>query len=194
MAYRCAQNAVKFQSTLPTRGSDHLQASLFAFFCDISIHAPHEGERPWHFLLAFCHDMYFNPRSPRGGATLSTATCCRWKMHFNPRSPRGGATRTKKTCYGANGISIHAPHEGERHVSPANYICVRMHFNPRSPRGGATHKGGLNGRWKWPFQSTLPTRGSDNRAGHSPHGVRISIHAPHEGERLCSFLSQAPSP
>ena len=35
----------------------------------ISIHAPHEGERLIFFLCFSCV-FYFNPRSPRGGATL----------------------------------------------------------------------------------------------------------------------------
>ena len=36
----------------------------------ISIHAPHEGER--HFMAGRDNaHLYFNPRSPRGGATAS---------------------------------------------------------------------------------------------------------------------------
>ena len=35
------------------------------------------------------------------------------------------------------------------------------------------------------FQSTLPTRGSDNTGGDCPYCAgHVSIHAPHEGERL----------
>ena len=80
---------IKFQSTLPTRGSD---SSFTASSNDIkvSIHAPHEGERPAFSAAAFS-DKSFNPRSPRGGATINL--------------PAG--------VY-ANGVSIHAPHEGER--------------------------------------------------------------------------------
>ena len=57
-------------------------------------------------------------------------------------------------------ISIHAPHEGERHCHNAILYITD------------------------PFQSTLPTRGSDAVAT-SPAGAHdaISIHAPHEGER-----------
>ena len=35
-------------------------------------------------------------------------------MNFNPRSPRGGATVTKPVFDDNDVISIHAPHEGER--------------------------------------------------------------------------------
>ena len=57
----------EFQSTLPTRGSDHIGI--------MTAQAP----------------MYFNPRSPRGGAT----------------DMQGNIGQLGK-------ISIHAPHEGER--------------------------------------------------------------------------------
>ena len=56
-----------FQSTLPTRGSDCVD-----------------------FIKPF-QVIYFNPRSPRGGATTADASDIEWTT-----------------------ISIHAPHEGER--------------------------------------------------------------------------------
>ena len=172
----------KFQSTLPTRGSDYL--------------------RP----RAKTSNTYFNPRSPRGGATHSDNQKKRWRMDFNPRSPRGGATcglfrdhqrdyisihaphegerqcptaNTKKTMAfqstlptrGSDphavpcstrflGISIHAPHEGER-LDLSTYPVMQYDFNPRSPRGGATFKLLGNPPCAPKFQSTLPTRGSD---------------------------------
>ena len=79
-----------FQSTLPTRGSDFQRYPLIQPQPAVSIHAPHEGERPAFSAAAFS-DKSFNPRSPRGGATINL--------------PAG--------VY-ANGVSIHAPHEGER--------------------------------------------------------------------------------
>ena len=126
--------------------------------------------------------MYFNPRSPRGGATSAPASrvrppvfqstlptrgsdhkaafVLRGQVDFNPRSPRGGATRASGTPF-----------------------ALATNFNPRSPRGGAT-----SGRWvslccRHRFQSTLPTRGSDWQRCDSAGRQRISIHAPHEGER-----------
>ena len=56
----------------------------------ISIHAPHEGER-------------------RGQTRTQTK-----RIHFNPRSPRGGATVAQIGVGTHFVISIHAPHEGER--------------------------------------------------------------------------------
>ncbi len=57
-------------------------------------------------------------------------------------------------------ISIHAPHEGERRR------CAESNIN-----------------WLL-FQSTLPTRGSDDMVSYlNNFFTEISIHAPHEGER-----------
>ena len=81
----------RFQSTLPTRGSDALTPDV----------------RNYH--------RYFNPRSPRGGAT---------RLLLNVDCPRL--------------ISIHAPHEGERLVIQGGVMM-----------------------YSFLFQSTLPTRGSD---------------------------------
>ena len=125
----------------------------------ISIHAPHEGERHFYSYIKdadgifqstlptrgsdICVRMrraahvYFNPRSPRGGATamyrsrnknsplfqstLPTRGSDRirqrapfYPCHFNPRSPRGGATMPRHKPAVALTISIHAPPEGER--------------------------------------------------------------------------------
>ena len=149
---------------------------------------------------------YFNPRSPRGGATGGNAAPKERKNDFNPRSPRGGATTATIELFGPGKISIHAPHEGERRPSPPSQWRGRgisIHaphegerrgarrsqragsadFNPRSPRGGATRD---------KCRSGIPCRISI----HAPHegerrmrpprrgeGENISIHAPHEGER-----------
>ena len=125
-----------FQSTLPTRGSDH----------NIS---------PYANLI-----IYFNPRSPRGGATSSINFTFNHNIYFNPRSPRGGATMIFSQSGAQKMISIHAPHEGERPFCFYKENAA-TNFNPRSPRGGAT--------------CTLDQR--------SYGSTKISIHAPHEGER-----------
>ena len=106
---------VRFQSTLPTRGSDHefLEQSDAEW---VSIHAPHEGERRLSSLRVASYLSCFNPRSPRGGATLFS-----------------GASSSQTM------VSIHAPHEGERRMKLSTWKLRRMCFNPRSPRGGATY-------------------------------------------------------
>ena len=172
-----------FQSTLPTRGSDN--SAKFVLLHDvISIHAPHEGERLKPFrrvradnpfqstlptrgsddveLPRVAEDRDFNPRSPRGGATLKDKHDVRVVVvDFNPRSPRGGATHFLIYFSPPKFISIHAPHEGERHRQSYEYFWYSKYFNPRSPRGGATAAIVLLIRSTHRFQSTLPTRGSD---------------------------------
>ena len=173
--------AKKFQSTLPTRGSDPLSKASMP------------------------PKSHFNPRSPRGGATNTEGECPYKGVYFNPRSPRGGATTMMCRLFRRTKISIHAPHEGERQNTAvpllsrsrisihaphegerqslsfaysrtelfqstlptrgSDFACGRRgnrkeNFNPRSPRGGATHLS-LLAAPKGGFQSTLPTRGSD---------------------------------
>ena len=135
--------------------------AMYTFENDnISIHAPHEGERqkqrnhcfisklfqstlPTRGATSYCNSTacsahHFNPRSPRGGATLRYWIFPNTYLDFNPRSPRGGATRVVTARVLNALISIHAPHEGERPPRDRPRPCIHQNFNPRSPRGGAT--------------------------------------------------------
>ena len=86
----------KFQSTLPARGSDIFDNKYIIHTHYVSIHAPREGER----------------RS--GSSFIVTLVKC-----FNPRSPRGGATLPTPFLFPLNfAVSIHAPREGERQRIP----------------------------------------------------------------------------
>ena len=125
---------------------------------------------------------YFNPRSPRGGATSKTSSSPIKLCIFQSTLPTRGSDVTK---------TIHR--------------AAEQYFNPRSPRGGATLSS-INYQPTYEFQSTLPTRGSDiyfppflqelvifqstlptrGSDGAVPEDKadkNISIHAPHEGER-----------
>ena len=130
----------KFQSTHPTRGCDS------------------EG---LHCSYLF---FYFNPRTPRGGATSPSA---RFSPHpyFNPRTPRGGATITRMIVDNLLSISIHAPHEGVRQfVNPVQVVkAISIH---------APHEGVRRNRFQFfdsvaQFQSTHPTRGCDSSSSSS---------------------------
>ena len=127
----------RFQSTLPTRGSDDVPHFALGEAVPISIHAPHEGERPAPPVDINDLAANFNPRSPRGGATWARLQGTIHRRYFNPRSPRGGATKFAQAVATGFYISIHAPHEGERLGAVSTYR----------------------------------------------RGKAISIHAPHEGER-----------
>ena len=151
----------RFQSTLPTRGGD-AGKKYFLILSSISIHAPHEGERLATPRPPPTRTPNFNPRSPRGGATLRRTVIYSVSVtDFNPRSPRGGATLALLYYTGMRyGISIHAPHEGER---PQLFLRRRRDcgISIHAPHEGE----------RLPLSPLLL----------SP--TKISIHAPHEGER-----------
>ena len=138
----------------------------------ISIHAPHEGERPSPRRGRQPHSGHFNPRSPRGGATFPAATPTSAPSHFNPRSPRGGATSPIRMPVQNRMISIHAPHEGERLVTDIckrNGIKISIHAPHEGERRRARDRRGEVER----FQSTLPLVGSDLEGS---QGCRTSRH------------------
>ncbi len=148
----------------------------------ISIHAPHEGERRYASSSA-ANPQNFNPRSPRGGATLLSIRLGDTQPFQSTLPTRGSDVIPNSSVCPGWGISIHAPHEGERlrleslSRFAANFNprsprggatrCNRrawgykQHFNPRSPRGGATQSRCAAPMTASIFQSTLPTRGSD---------------------------------
>ena len=128
----------KFQSTLPTRGSDPPLSYLSGQRTDFNPRSPRGGATVYTQADGwFCPN--FNPRSPRGGATVRYPNGYTYNADFNPRSPRGGATLLFLLLLFPTKISIHAPHEGERRYRQRYSFCS-YHFNPRSPRGGATKK------------------------------------------------------
>ena len=132
-------NYKPFQSTLPTRGSDQYARTSSAVGLTFQSTLPTRGSDLFALRRLLAADVNFNPRSPRGGATLFLAQLVRQcltfqstlptrgsdggvsgavyrcTVNFNPRSPRGGATPL-----------------------PLNPCSTLPHFNPRSPRGGAT--------------------------------------------------------
>ena len=102
----------------------------------ISIHAPHEGERLIHIFNRRSYHLFqstlptrgsdhillagknnkeiFQSTLPTRGSDKSQHNASSPHRYFNPRSPRGGATTAHIYPILQNGISIHAPHEGER--------------------------------------------------------------------------------
>ena len=152
-----------FQSTLPTRGSDYIAGQARGYFVD-----------------------HFNPRSPRGGATVCMCRKCRrCPRHFNPRSPRGGATMLSSGDYTMAGgyFNPRSPRGGAT-VSEMSLLGIRNDFNPRSPRGGATVYANVP-HFALSISIHAPHEGERPLGmGEITGGKKISIHAPHEGERL----------
>ena len=81
---------------------------------------------------------HFNPRSPRGGATIFILAVVRGDRHFNPRSPRG---ERQKRVYGSLqkvSISIHAPRGGSDVGASTLWSEIQSVFQSTLPAGGAT--------------------------------------------------------
>ena len=104
---------------------------------EVSIHAPHEGER------RVCNSAYrgvtwFQSTLPTRGSDFVESLMALGQSKFQSTLPTRGSD----------------PRHNTQSRPPRG-------FNPRSPRGGATrhqHKLYISYRM---FQSTLPTRGSD---------------------------------
>ena len=179
-----------FQSTLPTRGSDRSAKTHPSSSGSISIHAPHEGERQ----ADLAHDARRKCISIHAPHEGERRTCWKGAMadpYFNPRSPRGGATGGAAIPPQTEGISIHAPHEGER-PTPAARISIILPFQSTLPTRGSDISTAGSAATVRRFQSTLPTRGSDDMPGGEEwEKIKISIHAPHEGERRIPIYSFA---
>ncbi len=125
----------------------------------ISIHAPHEGERPdgADNITDLAH---ISIHAPHEGERLLRLRGVAVKGAFQSTLPTRGSDLVTDALKGED-----------------------TDFNPRSPRGGATQAPRHKGRGQL-FQSTLPTRGSDViRRTRWVAEQLISIHAPHEGER-----------
>ena len=148
----------RFQSTLPTRGSDR------------------RGR------LCVGRTRRFNPRSPRGGATADIAHDARQKcvsIHaphegerlelstypvmqygFNPRSPRGGARHAARWPRRLAEFQSTLPTRGSDHARFI-YQKNKIMFQSTLPTRGSDAKPCAGRRCASAFQSTLPTRGSD---------------------------------
>ena len=175
---------LEFQSTLPTRGSDLRLSAARTPTKHVSIHAPHEGERPvlddaanaiaWMFQSTLptrgsdCRMpdlsapiLTFQSTLPTRGSDDCSAGWGYAPSCFNPRSPRGGATSSSVGSFFFFLVSIHAPHEGER-LSNWLYNHRLKYVSIHAPHEGERRN---------------PSFAQFNN-------FCVSIHAPHEGERL----------
>ena len=60
-----------FQSTLPTRGSDAVDYYTKNVPYEISIHAPHEGERPFSLINNYYFAIRFQSTLPTRGSDIA---------------------------------------------------------------------------------------------------------------------------
>ena len=188
---------VQFQSTHPARGAtphrpgDAAQPLISIHApregCDepqeddycshgISIHAPREGcdegqAGPVH------HDLYFNPRTPRG-VRLLEMRCKERLKNFNPRTPRGVRHSLVWPFMRYRAFQSTHPARGATQTGLRHTLCQL--FQSTHPARGATISA-INSGCSKSFQSTHPARGATSQRLPYPYRRSISIHAPREG-------------
>ncbi len=107
-------------------------------------------------------------------------------MQFQSTLPtRGSDPLPNWRGWWTNGFQSTLPTRGSDLLRSARW-CTLRHFNPRSPRGGATDIQYKRQR-RIPISIHAPHEG-ERLGGSKSMGkkVKISIHAPHEGERRTS--------
>ena len=127
----------KFQSTLPTRGSDLLTVLLGTFDLSISIHAPHEGERLSEIWFIVIPDL-ISIHAPHEGERHCAEQILREREGFQSTLPTRGSDVTSHPC--------------------ASLSCG---FQSTLPTRGSDERRTARQVIMFEFQSTLPTRGSD---------------------------------
>ena len=107
----------------------------FDAYVNISIHAPHEGVRQ---NVGSGHNKisYFNPRTPRGGATNSHSvfTSC---VVFQSTHPTRGCDFVSSLSPSPEEFQSTHPTRG-CDITILPILPLVRYFNPRTPRGGAT--------------------------------------------------------
>ena len=134
-----------------------ISSNLFKSF--ISIHAPHEGERPFSPRIMGEVNLFQSTLPTRGSDAFIAS--CSTERRISIHAPHEGERRSTLVHIPlCNTISIHAPHEGERLPAFINGFRSRA-ISIHAPHEGERHGRDFRGRYIG----------------------NISIHAPHEGER-----------
>ena len=110
-----------FQSTLPTRGSDDMQGNI-GQLGKVSIHAPHEGERPTRRGKRLLKSGFQSTLPTRGSDKTRRDDSGRGAKFQSTLPTRGSDGDCRKPPPRQRGVSIHAPHEGERRRKSA-FVC-----------------------------------------------------------------------
>ncbi len=173
----------------PREGERPVKLTLSNPTFGISIHAPREGERRAK-VQKLLLPRIFQSTLPARGSDIVNRHIIHNDHNFNPRSPRGGATVFCQFARVELEISIHAPREGERQSSTdTSYTTITISIH--APREGERPPLLSADTRIIAFQSTLPARGSDGscnnsgrRSGNfnprSPRGGATSLELGHQ--------------
>ena len=158
---------------------------------DISIHAPHEGERRAGHGGARRGEKVFQSTLPARGSDTARSKSCASARDFNPRSPQGGATLSAQRYLGhANAFQSTLPARGSDPLPCGKPVSLCGYFNPRSPQGGATEAQGYIVHHKQ-ISIHAPRKGERRAVAARTAGPStISIHAPRKGERRDYFVKK----
>ena len=114
-------------------------------------------------------------------------------LYFNPRTPRGGATQRGVIRIKIETISIHAPHEGVRR-SRGSRMVLKLLFQSTHPTRGCDEKLLNVITTESVISIHAPHEGVRPHAeGDVTEATGISIHAPHEGVRQSKNRINRPS-
>ena len=113
-----------------------------------------------NFLLTIAN---FQSSLPTRGSDPLPSFLHRQLPFFNPRSPRGGATHGRHARLISGRFSILAPHEGERRDTDTPTLTQDHGFQSSLPTRGSDLRPSMHIAASTCFQSSLPTRGSDSQ-------------------------------
>ena len=152
----------------------------------VSIHAPHEGERRRCFSRRY-RSRRFQSTLPTRGSDIFKLLSSSKSSGFNPRSPRGGATLSLFLYPQQLLVSIHAPHEGERHGHTLDEL-ISKYVSIHAPHEGERPFFNRSNTKSAEFQSTLPTRGSDGIClGGENFAISFNPRSPRGGATISTF-------
>ena len=149
----------------------------------ISIHAPHEGERPYG-LWATPRGTGFQSTLPTRGSDGLLLFILHLFALFQSTLPTRGSDYLAVWVMALRlPFQSTLPTRGSDDNTPAGQGRGRIDFNPRSPRGGATPSiSPFMSRSQY-FNPRSPRGGATVKRPCVRVTCIISIHAPHEGER-----------
>ena len=126
----------------------------------VSIHAPHEGERPRCLYNQRLIRAFQSTLPTRGSDDLCFTPDIETNWFQSTLPTRGSDEWPLGVFVLSSPVSIHAPHEGERHHR-RDGKHRRQRVSIHAPHEGERRPRRLAENSMYLFQSTLPTRGSD---------------------------------
>ena len=170
-----------FQSTPSAREGDKREGDVEVYGVGFNPRLP-RGKATLFVVLDVPVVVRFNPRLPRGKATRTFQHIHHISTRFNPRLPRGKATSKDARCASSAGVSIHAFREGRRPGFAVRLFCqFEFQSTPSAREGDQLIQPGS--RLSPRFNPRLPRGKATTVATDPASRTTVSIHAFREGRR-----------